>query len=86
LTASVRLAEQLQTPREVWLGQAALGKVLARLGQDKEAETQFAQAAQVIEAIAVHLQTPRLRQSFLSAAPVLEVYAGLGHRPPPATP
>ena len=86
LTASVRLAEQIQTPREVWLGQATLGKVLARLGQDKEAETQFTQAAQVIEAIAAHLQTPRLCHSFLSAAPVLEVYAALGHRPPSATP
>jgi tetratricopeptide (TPR) repeat protein len=86
LVASVRLAEQIQTPREVWLGQAALGKVLARLGRDKEAETQFAQAAQVIEAIAAHLQTPRLCHSFLSAAPVLEVYAALGHRPPSATP
>jgi hypothetical protein len=25
---------------------------------------------------------PRLRHSFLSAAPVLEVYVTLGHRPP----
>jgi hypothetical protein len=86
LTASVRLAEQLRTPREVWLGQATLGKILAWLGRDKEAETQFTQAAQVIEAIAAHLRTPRLCHSFLSATPVLEVYAALGHRPPPATP
>jgi hypothetical protein len=76
------LAEQLQTPREVWLGQAALGKVLARLCRDREAEAQLTQATQTIEAIAANLQTPRLRHSFLSAAPVLDVYIALGHRPP----
>jgi tetratricopeptide (TPR) repeat protein len=82
LAASVHLAEHIQTPREVWLGQAALGKVLARLGRDKEAEAQLTQATQTIEAIAANLQTPRLRHSFLSAAPVLDIYAALGHRPP----
>jgi ATP/maltotriose-dependent transcriptional regulator MalT len=83
LVASVHLAEQIQTPREVWLGQAALGKVLTRLGRDKEAEAQLTQATQTIEAIAATLHIPRLRHSFLSAAPVLEIYALLGHRPPP---
>jgi tetratricopeptide (TPR) repeat protein len=82
LAASVHLAEQLQTPREVWLGKAALGKVLARLGRDKEAEAQLTQATQTIEAIAANLHTPRLYHSFLSAAPVLDIYASLGHRPP----
>jgi class 3 adenylate cyclase/tetratricopeptide (TPR) repeat protein len=85
LAASVRLAEQLQTPREVWLGKAALGKVLARLHRDKEAEAQLTQAIQTIEAIAANLHTPRLRHSFLNAAPVLKVYEALGHRPPSAT-
>ena len=83
LVTSVRLAEQIQTLREVWLGQAALGKVLTRLGRDKEAEAQLTQATQTIEAIAATLHTPRLRHSFLSAGPVLEIYAVLGHRPPP---
>src|SRR5262249_35053801 len=82
LAASVHLAEQLQTPREVWLGQAALGKVLALLGKDKEAEVQLLQATQTIAAIAANLHTPRLYHSFLSAPPVLDIYATLGHRPP----
>jgi hypothetical protein len=30
---------------------------------------------------ALNLRTPRLHHSFLSAAPVLEVYAALGQRP-----
>ena len=88
LEASVHIAEQLQTPREVWLGKAALGRVLAWLGRDREAETVYGQALQTIEAIAATLQMPRVRRSFLSAAPVQEVYTTLGHRPalvpPPA--
>ena len=82
LVTSVHGAAQIQTPRDVWLGQAALGKVLAQLGRDKEAEAQLTQATQTIEAMAAHVPTPRLRHSFLSAAPVLEVYVTLGHRPP----
>lgn len=32
LTASIHLAEQIQTPRDVWLGKATLAKALAQLG------------------------------------------------------
>ena len=82
LAASVRLAESLQTPREIWLGQAALGKVLARLGREQDAEARFIQVAQTIEAIADKLQTPRLRHSLLGAEAVVDIYRRLGHRPP----
>jgi tetratricopeptide (TPR) repeat protein len=84
--AAVRLAEQIRTPREVWLGQAALGKALLRLNREQEAEAYLLQATQTIEAIATNVRTLSLRHSFLSAAPVLDIYAALGHRPPPATP
>ncbi|MBI4330236.1 MAG: tetratricopeptide repeat protein, partial [Chloroflexi bacterium] len=86
LADSVQLAETIQTPREVWIGKASLGKVLARMGRDREAEAQLLHAAQTIEAIAEKLRTPSLRQSFLGAEPVLEVYRALGHRPPQAIP
>ncbi|MBI2875641.1 MAG: tetratricopeptide repeat protein, partial [Candidatus Tectomicrobia bacterium] len=88
LAESVRLAETIQTPREIWMGKASLGKVLAQMGKDKEkeAEAQFLQAAQTIEALAGKLKTPNLRQCFLGAEPVLEVYRALGHHPPQAIP
>ena len=82
LASSTSLAAALGTPRELWMGQTALGKVLARLGRDEDAAAQVAGAAQTIEAIAAKLATPRLRRSFLTAAPVLEVYRALGRRPP----
>ncbi len=82
LEASIRLAENLRTPREAWLGKAVLGKALTRLGREKEAEANFTQAARTIEAIAEKLTTVSLRRSFLGAEPVLEVYRTLGRRPP----
>ncbi len=82
LHASVRLAESLATPREIWMGRAALAKVLGHLGREREAEAELAGAAKTIEAIASRLTTPRLRQSFLGAEPVIEVFRTLGRHPP----
>ena len=82
LAASVTLAEAIGAPREVWIGKAALGKILAKMGKDKEAEVQLSQAAQTIEAILGKLQTPQLRRSFVTAEPVQEIYRALGRRPP----
>jgi hypothetical protein len=82
LASSTSLAAVLNTPRELWMGKAALGKVLARLGRDEDAAAQVAGAVDTIEAIAAKLATPRLRRSFLTAGPVVDVYRALGHRPP----
>jgi len=82
LASSASLAAALGTPRELWMGKAALAKVLARLGRDEDAAAQVAGAAHTIEAIAAKLATPSLRRSFLTAGPVVEVYRALGHRPP----
>ncbi len=80
---STEQARALGTPRESWLGQAALGKALAHLGRDREAEIQLSVAARSIESIAAKLTTPRLRQHFMSSDPVADVYRALG-RPVPA--
>ena len=82
LRASVALATQLDTPREVWLGEASLARMLARSNRDKDAEASFVRAAQTIEGNAARLTTPGLRRSFLTAEPVLDVYRTLGRRPP----
>ena len=81
LEASVRLAQDLKTPREVWMGSFALGKLLVRLGKDKEAEDAFKVATGTIESIAAALKTDALIRCFLAAAPVLEVFRVLGRQP-----
>jgi class 3 adenylate cyclase/tetratricopeptide (TPR) repeat protein len=82
IQASIGLAQQLQTRRDIWMGTLALGKLLMRLGKDKEAEVAFKTAAVTIESIAAALKTDVLVRSFLAAPPVLEVFQVLGRRPP----
>jgi tetratricopeptide (TPR) repeat protein len=82
LRLSVDHARELGTAREAWMGHAALGQVFMRLGQDQAAEAQLTAAAETIESIAVHLVTPQLRQRFVTAAPVLEVFQTLGRTAP----
>ena len=85
LMASVHLADTLGTPRELWMGRKGLGKLFVRLGRDRDAERQYIEAAQTIEAITSKLTTPGLRRSFLNADQVQEVYRALGRRPPQST-
>ena len=80
LTTSLDQARALGTARESWIGHAALGRVFTRLGQDREAEAQLTAAADMIESMAAKLVTPRLRQSFLAAPPVADVFQTLGRR------
>jgi class 3 adenylate cyclase/tetratricopeptide (TPR) repeat protein len=82
LDGSARLAEELKTPREIWMARSALGNVLVKLGRDKDAEAQYERAAGAIESIAGKLHTPALSRSFLNARPVRELYKTLGRRPP----
>jgi tetratricopeptide (TPR) repeat protein len=82
IQASIGLAQQLQTRRDIWMGTLALGKLLLKLARDKEAEVAFNTAAATIESIAVALKTDVLLRSFLAAPPVLEAFKVLGRRPP----
>ena len=82
LTASLDQARVIGTARESWIGQAALGNVLTRLGRDTEAEAQLTAAADTIESIAAKLVTPQLRRSFLAAERVVGVFQTLGRTAP----
>jgi tetratricopeptide (TPR) repeat protein len=86
IEASVALAQELQTRRDIWMGRLALAKTLIRLGKDKEAEASLKTAAATIESIAAALKTDSLVRSFLSAAPVLEIFQALGRLPPTVAP
>ncbi len=86
LEASLTLAQHLKVPRDEWIGALALGKLLMRLGRDKEAEVAFNTAAATIESIATALKTNVLIRSFLAAPPVLEAFQALGRRPPGVEP
>jgi tetratricopeptide (TPR) repeat protein len=82
LEASLKLSQHLKVPRDEWMGALALGKLLMRLGKDKEAEVALNTAAATIESIAAALKTDVLVRSFLAAPPVLEAFQLLGRQPP----
>jgi tetratricopeptide (TPR) repeat protein len=82
IQASIGLAQELHTRRDIWMGTLALGRLLIKLGRDKEAEVAFNTAAATIESIAAALKTDVLIRSFLSAPSVLEAFKMLGRRPP----
>jgi hypothetical protein len=75
-------AQGLKVPRDEWMGALALGKLLMRLGKDKEAKVALNTAAATIESIAAALKTDVLVRSFLAAPPVLEAFQLLGRQPP----
>jgi class 3 adenylate cyclase/tetratricopeptide (TPR) repeat protein len=82
LTASLDQSHRLGTVRESWIGQAALGEVLTRLGREREAEQRLGAAADALESIAARLAAPQRRRTFLAAEPVARVFQALGHTPP----
>ena len=83
LRNAVTLADHIHAARELWLADSALGRTLARMGRDRDAETYLTQAAQTIEAIAASVGDPTLRASFVRNDMVADVYRRLGHRPLP---
>jgi tetratricopeptide (TPR) repeat protein len=86
MRASVSLAQELQTRRDIWMGNLALGKALTKLGRDTEAEASFKTAVATIESIVAGLKTDSLLRSFLAASPVIEAFQALGRRPHPTVP
>jgi len=84
LGVSLERARELGTARESWLGHAALGSVLARLGRDNDAERHLTEAVRTVESIAANLVTPAMRRSFLAAEPVARVFRALGRTAPRA--
>ena len=82
LESSAALAEQIGTRPDVWLARSALGKVLLKLGRDREAEEQLMNALRSLEAITNNLHTPGLKKALLASQPVAELYSALGSRLP----
>jgi len=82
LENSVAVSKLLRTPREIWLGSAALGLAFTRLGKEKDAERQLEAAVQSIESITAKIGVAELRRSFLSAERVSKIYRVLGRHAP----
>jgi tetratricopeptide (TPR) repeat protein len=75
LRLAVELSVRLGSPSVRWQAQAALGRALYATGDDNGAEQAFAEAANVIRALANGLAPARAAR-FLAAEPIREVLGG----------
>jgi len=82
LEASVRLARACRRHAKSGSGRLRSGRCWRAWDASTTLRRTSCRAAQTIEALVDKLQTPSLRPQFLVAAPVVDIYHTLGHRPP----
>ena len=68
------LAEKIGLPGELWQIQSRLGELHERRGEDGEAREAFSQAAQTLRTLAQKIGDQELREGFLSAPQVRQVF------------
>lgn len=64
-----RLARRIRLPGELWEICATLGALDRAAGDERSARRSFAQATQILQALATSIEDEALRAAFLSAAP-----------------
>lgn len=82
LDTSARLAKKIRTPRETWMARAALGRVLSKQGKDTKAEQSFVKGRGRNPEAFLEALHARLRQNFLCAEPVRDIYKAAGQSVP----
>jgi len=73
LAKAIALAEEIGNPPQLWKTYTAIGDFHSLSGHREEAATAYRQALQVIEETGSRLQSQEVRDTFLTAKPVLEI-------------
>ncbi|MEG4578097.1 tetratricopeptide repeat protein [Microcoleus sp. MON1_C5] len=73
LEKAIALAEELGNPPQLWTTYTAMGDLHSQCGQTEKAVTAYRQALQVIEETAFRLQSKQIKQTFLTAEPVVAI-------------
>ena len=75
LKKALKLAKELGNPTQHWRTAQALGNLHAKQGKDKQAATQYKAVLKVVQGMAGGLTDPELKEGFLNAEPIREVFA-----------
>ncbi len=75
LKKALKLAKELGNPTQLWRTAQALGNLYAKQGKAKLAATQYKAALKVVQGMADGLTDPELKDGFLNAEPIREVFA-----------
>ena len=75
LKKALKLAKELGNPTQLWRTAQALGNLYAGQGKAKQGAAQYKAALKVAQDMADGLTDPELKEGFLNAAPIREVFA-----------
>lgn len=73
LQKALALAKEVGNPPQLWKTYQALGELYEKQGVTEQVHSAYASALAMIEEVANRLQDPELKQTFLSAQPVLKI-------------
>jgi hypothetical protein len=74
LKRALESAIALENPTEIWKTHYAMGSLYSGRGEGKQAKTHFHAAREVVQGIAEGLTDPQLKQGFLEAQPVRDIF------------
>ena len=75
LLQTLKLAEQLGNPTQIWKTHQALGKLFHNQGKIDQAVEQYGSALKIVETIGEGLTDPKLKEGFLQSETIQEVIA-----------
>jgi tetratricopeptide (TPR) repeat protein len=80
LEKALAVAKEIGNPPQLWKTHEALAALFERKREFDKAKAAYASALEVIDCVAARLQESKLRETFLSAAPVKQLRAKLAPR------
>jgi len=75
LLQTLKLAEQLGNPTQIWKTHQALGKLFYNQGKINQAVEQYGSALKIVETISEDLTDSKLKEGFLKSETIKEVIA-----------
>jgi class 3 adenylate cyclase/tetratricopeptide (TPR) repeat protein len=75
LDQTLERAQHFGNPTQLWRTQQALGNLYARMDREADALDQYRAARDVVQGVADGLTDPELKEGFLNAGPIREVFA-----------
>jgi tetratricopeptide (TPR) repeat protein len=78
LSEAIQILREVGNPRQLWQAHASLASAYDKLGRVSEAREQWAAATEVIRKTANGLSDCKLREGFLGAKPIREIFANAG--------
>jgi hypothetical protein len=78
MSEAILILRKVGNPRQLWQAHGSLASAYSKLGRESEAREQWGAAAEVIHKTANGLSDRELREGFLNASPIREIFRKVG--------